>query len=149
MKRIINDSAAIPKRRPMLKEIIHFYKSNNLEHVRAFYADVMKLPLYKDQGTCLIYQLHTHSHIGFCLHHPKEVPASTCITFVYDTVEEVDFFYQRLSKIIKIEDSPSINPIFQIYHFFCQDFEGHTIEIQTFLEDSHENTSIPIKNSTN
>ncbi|MDZ4197137.1 MAG: hypothetical protein U1C51_07860, partial [Candidatus Izemoplasmatales bacterium] len=69
--------------------------------------------------------------------------------FVYDTKEEVDSVYQRLSKIIKIEHFPSINPTFQIYHFFCQDFEGRTIEIQTFLEDTHENTSVSIKNSTN
>jgi hypothetical protein len=133
----------------MLKEIIHFYKSNDLTKVIAFYSDILGLPLYKDQGSCLIYQLHTHSHIGFCLHHPTYFPASTCITFVYDTKEEVDSSYQRLSKLIKIEHLPSLNPTFQIYHFFCQDFEGRTIEIQTFLEDTHENTSLSIKNSTN
>jgi hypothetical protein len=132
----------------MLKEIIHFYKSSDLAKVIAFYSNILELPLYKDQGSCLIYQLHTHSHIGFCLHHPKEVPASTCITFVYDTVQEVDSTYQRLSKLIKLEQLPSYHPTFQIYHFFCQDFEGRTIEIQTFLEDTHENTSVSIKNTT-
>ncbi|TVP94254.1 MAG: VOC family protein [Acholeplasmatales bacterium] len=114
-------------------DVIHFYKVRDLDRVRAFYGELLGLSLYKDQGLCLIYDLDSHGKIGFCTHHPENVPASTCITFVYATREDVDACYRSLNERIGPLPTPSYNTRFGIYHFFAKDFEGLTVEFQTFL----------------
>lgn len=113
-------------------DAIHFYKVRNLNNVRAFYGDLLGLSLYKDQEVCLIYDLNGHGKVGFCTHHPESHPASTCITFVYATREEVDACYQKLKDELGPLKPPTLNPRFNIYHFFVKDLEGLTVEFQVF-----------------
>ena len=115
-------------------DAIHFYRVEDLENVKHFYGKILSLPLYKYQKTCLIYCLKGHGKIGFCTHHPKEKNEATCITFVYETKEAVDEMYAYMKNHVKIDHEPTTNETFKIYHFFLKDFEGLTLEFQTFLK---------------
>ncbi len=114
-------------------DAIHFYKAYDLDNVRRFYGDALSLKLYKDQGSCLIYDMNGHGKIGFCTHHPKFRADSTCITFVYERKEDVERMHQHLKTRAKDVGRPALNDKLKIYHFFAKDFEGHTLEFQTFL----------------
>lgn len=114
-------------------DAIHFYRTYDLEDVKKFYGDVLDLKLYKDQGKCLIYDMKGHGKIGFCTHHPKVMPNSSCITFVYERKIEVERMYEHLKTRAKEISQPKMNDAFKIYHFFCKDPSGHTLEFQTFL----------------
>jgi len=116
-----------------MKTVVHFYKAIDLENIRSFYGEILGLTLFKDQTQCLIYDLNSHGHIGFCTHHPLEKRLSTCITFVYDTVDEVDNKCHYLNARGVICSTPSINEKFKIYHFFTKDYEDNTLEFQCFL----------------
>lgn len=114
-------------------DVIHFYKVSNLENVKKFYGEILGFSLYKDQGKCLIYDT-IFGKIGFCIHFPEETSKS-CITFVYETWEEVDNMYDKLKlSNIDILHKPDENKYFNIYHFFVKDLNGLTLEFQSFTE---------------
>ena len=113
-----------------LTSIIHFYGTNDLTMCHDFYVNRLGFTLVKDQGTCHIYQLTDSSFIGFCEHIPTNVqPRSPIITFV---VKDVYAVYDEWSKWMDIE-RPSISQKFQIEHFFAEDPNGYTLEVQRFL----------------
>ncbi len=116
-----------------MKDVIHFYRVNNLENIRYFYEEVLALKRYKDQGKCLIYDTGGHGKLGFCTHHPANINDNTCITFVYATQAEVDQKYRHFKALGITKNEPSKNETFNIYHFFIKDNEGMTLEFQTFL----------------
>lgn len=116
-----------------MNDVIHFYKTYDLEEVKQFYGDVLGLKLYKDQGKCLIYDLKGHGKIGFCTHHPKLMNESTCITFVYERKIEVEKMYQHVKSRASDVTEPTLNDEFKIYHFYAKDTDGHTLEFQVFL----------------
>ncbi len=115
-------------------DVIHFYRVWDLEKVKAFYGTLLQLPLYKDQGECLIYCAQGHGKIGFCTHHPSTFNDTSCITFVYETQEDVDAMYDYLVKHVDHIHPPSTNKTFDIYHFFCKDTQGLSLEFQVFLK---------------
>ncbi len=115
------------------KDVIHFYKTYDLEDVRRFYGDVLGLDLYRDQGKCLIYDAKGHGKIGFCTHHPENPANSSCITFVFERKIEVERMYERLKSRAKDVTKPRLNEEFKIYQFFVKDLDGHTLEFQMFL----------------
>jgi catechol 2,3-dioxygenase-like lactoylglutathione lyase family enzyme len=117
----------------MIKQIIHFYRVDSLEKAAIFYQDIMGLSLYKDQKECLIYHVEHVGHIGFCKHFPKDVITQSCITFVYQTPDEVDQMYHRLTDLGYEPSKPETNPTFGIYHFFLKDPNGLMVECQVFL----------------
>jgi hypothetical protein len=95
-----------------------------------FYVNKLEFSLYKDQGICHIYQLTDSSFVGFCEHMPVIAQnRSPIITFVVNDVHAV---YDAWKKWMNIE-SPSISEKFQIEHFFAQDPNGYTLEVQRFL----------------
>ena len=116
-----------------MKDVIHFYRVDDLEAVRRFYGEVLGLSLVKDQGVCLIYDCAGHGSIGFCTHHPKQRATDTCITFVYDTKEAVDAMHEKVKEHVKSVGEPTVNETFHIYHFFARDHAGLTLEFQVFL----------------
>lgn len=91
------------------------------------------MPLYKDQkGICKIFTISEESKIGFCSHMPTTFKEkSPIITLI---VEDVDKMYKELlDKHIEVKEPPKLNTTFKIYHFFLNDPNGYTIEIQKFL----------------
>jgi predicted enzyme related to lactoylglutathione lyase len=115
------------------KESITFLGTNKLKVTSNFYQNILGLTLYKDQGVCLIFNINSTSKIGFCEHMPTtKAEKSPIITLV---TEDVDEIYKRLiNKGISIPEKPKENHKFNIYHFFFEEPNGYTIEIQKFLD---------------
>jgi catechol 2,3-dioxygenase-like lactoylglutathione lyase family enzyme len=114
-------------------DFITFLGTKDLTATSNFYKNILGLTLYKDQGVCLIFNINSKSKIGFCEHmqiiHTKKSPILTFVT------NDVDEYYNRLiGKGIVISDRPRLNEKFKIYHFFFEDPNGYTIEIQKFLD---------------
>lgn len=119
----------------MWKGSIVFFGTRNLEDTHAFYQGLLQLPLERDQGQCRIYGVPGGGGLGFCTHlpvvHQGKSPIITLVT------QEVDGVYQRLQKAgISILQEPKENSTFGIYHFFFQDPEAYTIEVQCFLDEA-------------
>ena len=119
--------------RPEITQQITFLHAQNLEETRHFYADVLGLPLARDQGTCLIFQVTQDAYIGFCEHiEPLHPGRKVILTLVS---EDVDGWYAALKASgLNLIDPPTFNPKYQIYHFFLPDPNGYWIEIQRFDE---------------
>ncbi|MFP4286838.1 MAG: VOC family protein [Candidatus Izemoplasmataceae bacterium] len=115
-----------------MKDVIHFYRVEDLDNVKKFYGELLGFKLYKDQKNCLIYDVK-FGKLGFCTHHPKEKKQDACITFVYGSQKEVDRLYHKLARKLIVTDEPTINQDYDIYHFFVRDYEGLTVEFQAFL----------------
>jgi catechol 2,3-dioxygenase-like lactoylglutathione lyase family enzyme len=115
-------------------EFITFFGCKDLKETSNFYQNILGLTLYKDQKICLIFNINKHSKIGFCKHIPViHTEKSPIITLVTDDVDEI--YTILINKGLKISESPKLNEKFKIYHFFFEDPNGYTIEIQRFLED--------------
>lgn len=114
-----------------MKEIIHFYKVADLTKAQDFYQEFLGWTLDKDQGLCHIYDVNGLGKIGFCTHHPSQKNNHTCITFVYDSIKEVDAMYELLKDVVECEQ-PHHNAQFYIYQFFAKDPNNLTLEFQVF-----------------
>ena len=114
--------------------MIHFYRVESLSKAQSFYIDLLGLTLFKDQGKCQIYQTSQGHLIGFCTHFPNQKIEQSCITFVYDSVQDVDEVYLKLNTQGYILEKPTINHFFNIYHFFMKDPNDLTLEFQVFLK---------------
>lgn len=111
--------------------LITFLGTQDLEKTHDFYAGLLGLVLYKDQGVCRVYELRPGAYIGFCTHHPT-VPQelSPIITLL---TEDVDRVYRLLLEAgAPVERPPGPNPGFRIYHFFARDPNGYKVEVQRF-----------------
>ena len=115
-----------------LESMIHFYGTVDLNATDDFYLNHCQATLYKDQGACHIYQLTDSSFIGFCTHLPVVTEhKSPIVTFVVKDVTKVHRKFQSYdSNLIDV----TINPTFNIEHFFVKDPNGYTCEFQRFLD---------------
>jgi len=116
-------------------EFITFLGTHDLKKTSYFYQNILGLTIYKDQKTCLIFNINEQSKIGFCEHlpviHDKKSPIITLVT------NDVDGVYNKLiEKGLDITASPKLNKKFNIYHFFFKDPNGYTLEIQRFLTNT-------------
>jgi catechol 2,3-dioxygenase-like lactoylglutathione lyase family enzyme len=115
------------------KGMITFLGTKDLQKTTKFYIDHLGFKLYKDQGKCHIYTVPGGGMIGFCSH--IDVMASSkspIITFITPDVDKM--YHYLIEKGVEIEKKPEKNPYFPIYHFFLQDPNGYTVEIQKFLD---------------
>lgn len=110
-----------------------FFGTKDLKKVHFFYHRVLELPLYKDQGACKIYQIPGGGMLGFCEHlEVKPEGKGPIITLLTD---DVDGAYRNLvNQGYQTETEPKAHPKFNIYHFFSQDPDGYSLEIQKFLD---------------
>ncbi|ACB83888.1 VOC family protein [Natranaerobius thermophilus] len=110
-----------------------FLGTNDLEKVHDFYHNVLQLPLFKDQGACRIYEIPGGGMIGFCTH--MEVKSEGKAPIITLLTEEVDRAYGSLiDNGYQPFNKPKTNPDFKIYHFFSEDPNGYSLEIQKFLD---------------
>nr|WP_266077919.1 hypothetical protein [Haladaptatus caseinilyticus] len=72
---------------------------------------------------------------GFCSRESADTDG--ILTFVTDDREGVDSLYDELKAWA--QEKPDANPNYDIYHFFAEDPEGRTVEVQTF---DHETKSV-------
>lgn len=110
--------------------VIHFYGTKDLAMCHDFYVNRLGFTLFKDQGLCHIYELTDTAFIGFCEHIP--VVAQPCSPIITLVVNDVWAVYHLWNRWINIEE-PSISQKFQIEHFFTEDPNGYTLEVQRFL----------------
>ncbi len=114
--------------------LIVFFGTKDLQATHKFYAEIMGLTLYKDQGICKIYNVDGGGKIGFCTHlkvlSEKHEPIITLVT------NDVDIAYVNLTASgLKCQGPPEINPKFNINSFYSKDPNGYTVEVQQFLDE--------------
>ncbi len=122
--------------------MIIFYKTQKLKEIQSFYQGKMGMNLWLDQGSCLIFE-KGNLKLGFC--NSDEAETAGTITFLYDSVKEVDAVYQTFEEISTTK--PKVNPDYNIYHFWGKDPEGRSLEFQYFLKpgESPEGAENPIE----
>ncbi len=113
------------------KGFIAFFGSKDLDATHRFYTGLLGLTLAIDQGACRIYQVPGGGFIGFCRHlEVSRRGRAPILTFVTDKVDQV---YEKFKHSdAKVQSEPTLNDNFGIYHFFAQDPQGYTVEIQSF-----------------
>ena len=109
-----------------------FLTVSNLEESTKFYGEKLGLRLARDQGTCRIFHLSGTSYVGVCESNAPRAPNGLTLTMVSD---DVDGWYEKLlAQKVKISHPPKLNEKYQIYHFYLEDPDGYTIEIQRFVD---------------
>ena len=107
---------------------IVFLRTAQFEVVKTFYLERVGMAVWLEQPDICILQ---HGSFLVGLHDQSEVDLSGVLTFVYDTREEVDAMYAKLSDIATTQLKE--NTKYKIYNFYAKDPEGRTIECQCFL----------------
>lgn len=110
---------------------IIFFKTNKLDTLKEFYVNEVGCDIWLKQADCIIFKFG-NMLFGFC--DREVVDTGGMITFFYETQSEVDVMYEKLSSIA--EALPSMNPKYDIYHFFAKDPEGRAIEFQWFKNEN-------------
>jgi len=111
---------------------IVFLGTGNLSITGSFYRDLIGLELFRDQGKCWIFFTANGGMIGFCNH--LQVNAGEDNPIITLLTDEVDEFYEKLTKLGVECTEPTVNEKFNIYHFFTRDPDGYRLEIQRFLD---------------
>jgi catechol 2,3-dioxygenase-like lactoylglutathione lyase family enzyme len=122
---------------PSIDQQNTFLYSHNLTISAQFYEEVMGLSLWKDQGSCRIYQVASDGYLGICQASDLKRPVTGEQSNVIFTLvtQQVDEWYQWLTeKGVNIEKPPTFNKKYHIYHFFLRDPDGYLLEIQRFEE---------------
>ncbi|UTF53129.1 VOC family protein [Natronosalvus rutilus] len=113
---------------------IVFFGTESLEPIVDFYVAEIGAERWLEQPDCTILT-YDNLLIGFCARENADMDGT--ITFVFDTVNEVDAMYDRLTD--RALGEPVENDRYRIYQFFAEDPDGRTLEFQTFR---HETDSI-------
>jgi hypothetical protein len=106
---------------------IVFLRTAQFDAVRSFYLDRVGMTVWLEQPDIAILR---HGNLLVGLHRRPEADLDGLLTFVYETREEVDAMYARLSDTATTELKE--NPKYRIYNFFGVDPEGRKIEFQSF-----------------
>ena len=121
-------------------EQITFIYCEDLKKTAAFYEGQLGLPLVLDQGGCRIVRVAEEGggYLGYC-QRPVEGSSreGVIITLVVSGKDGVDAWYRKLiDNNVHAPYKPKENPEYGIYHFFFQDPDGYTLEIQSFLDQN-------------
>lgn len=110
---------------------IGFYPTRDLQATHDYYTRVLGLSLWRDQGSCHIYEVTGGGFIGFCLRPDVHIPPNVVLTLVTD---DVDGVYARLfAEGVACEAAPKLNEQYGIYHFYAAGPSGERVEVQGFL----------------
>lgn len=105
-----------------------FFRTEHRAAVTSFYVDRLDFEVWLDQeGGCTILQ-YDNLLVGFC--DADETETDGIVTVVLETESAVDALYEELADIAR--GPPDTNDDFDIYHFFAEDPDGRTLEVQTF-----------------
>lgn len=109
---------------------IVFFATTDRPTVVDFYTDRLGFDRWLEQDGCTVLR-HENLLLGFC---DGEDPDSEGIVTIYlDSRTAVETWHSRLHDVARSD--PVENDRFQIYHFFGDDPEGRTFEVQTFLHE--------------
>lgn len=116
---------------PAISEFIVFLPAPNWDATRAFYEQVLGLPIALEQADCVIYQVAGTGYLGFCQRAETPQPAERVIVTL--VAHEVDAWHAHLQAHgVEVAKPPAYNERYQIYHMFARDPNGYLIEIQRF-----------------
>ena len=122
---------------PDVDQQITWFLTRDLEATVRFYENAVGLTCVLDQKdvNCRIYRVSSDGYIGFCQRdYVPEQPAKICITIVSTKVDE---WYQHLCDHgVTVDKPPAFSSKANLYHFFCRDPNGYTLEVQQFLDPS-------------
>ncbi|MDO4739318.1 MAG: VOC family protein [Eubacteriales bacterium] len=119
-----------------LTSSVIFFPCRDIAETRAYYTQVLGLPLYKDLGASIWLDCG-YGYLGFVQYEPERPMASgACISFNLGSVEEVDAMYARLQTlpVLGLRGAPQRHPAFPVYSFFFSDPNGYTLEYQKTLD---------------
>ena len=113
---------------------VTFLYASDLEVSADFYENQLGLKQVLDQGQCRIFQVSKDGFLGVCQGEDGAEPARDGVIVTLVT-EDVDGWYERLTAMgMSIEAEPTLNPTFNIYHFFLRDPDGYLLEVQRFCD---------------
>lgn len=113
---------------------IGFYPTRDLPATHDFYVNVLGLTLWRDQGTCHIYEVAGGGYIGFCQRDDVNIPNNVVLTLVLD---DVDGVYATLQVAgVECEAAPKLNEQYSIYHFYARGPNGERVEVQRFEDEA-------------
>jgi catechol 2,3-dioxygenase-like lactoylglutathione lyase family enzyme len=120
--------------RPAIAQQVTFLYSRDLATAARFYEQVLALPLVLDQGTCRIYRVAGEAFVGICQRDDAPPPDPSGRPVILTLVsQDVDGWHRYLlDRGVAIENPPTLNEDFNIYHLFCRDPDGYLVEVQRF-----------------
>ncbi len=119
--------------RPEIEEQITFLYVKDLERSKAFYQGVMGLPLVLDQAHCRIYRTGNSAYLGLCENKERMSVADREGIIFTLVVNDVRSWYEYLlAQGWEVAEEPKFNDRYLITHFFFQDPDGYTLEVQRF-----------------
>jgi catechol 2,3-dioxygenase-like lactoylglutathione lyase family enzyme len=122
---------------PPFDQLVTFLYAVDTAASRAFYGEVLRLPLALDQGGCAIYAVAgMRGFLGICpARGPREVSdprreGGAIVTLVTPAVEAWHAWLAAAG--VAIEAPPARHAGIGITHFFFRDPAGYLLEIQRF-----------------
>ena len=103
-------------------------RTAQFDAVKSFYLDRMGMEVWLEQPEISILRF---GNLLVGLHKQPVGDTDSLLTFYYDSREDVDAMYTKLSAFATTE--PRENTRYCIYNFFGKDPEGRQFEIQHFL----------------
>jgi len=118
--------------RQLFDQQVTFLYVRDLEASDAFYRGKLGLEMVLDQGSCRILRVSRDGFLGICQCRDERPsnPEGIIVTLVS---RDVDGWHRDLTaKGVEFDSAPAENAIFNIYHCFLKDPDGHQLEIQRF-----------------
>lgn len=113
---------------------IVFFRTEQRGAVVAFYTEVLGFETWLEQEAGCRILRRENLLLGFC--DAEETESGGIVTVVLETEGAVDAMYDDLEAVA--DHPPEVNEEFHIYHFFAEDPDGRTVEVQTFRHDTPE-----------
>lgn len=109
-----------------------FFPCKNMAETKAYYTEVLGLPVYKDLGATLWLGCG-YGYLAFVEYGDgRPLATGQCISFNMPSINDVDEMYKTLltRPVISLKDMPAQHPRFPVYSFFLSDPNGYTLEFQ-------------------
>ena len=109
-----------------------FFPCRDIEETKAYYVQVLVLPVYKDLGSTVWFDCG-YGYLAFVQYGDDRPMASgACISFNLASVDAVDDMYAAMltRPTIGLKNPPAHHPRFPVYSFFLSDPNGYTLEFQ-------------------
>lgn len=113
--------------------LVTFFHTGDMALVRAFYENLLSLPLFMDRGGYRLYDAGGAGKLGFGETEDFRPTEDVLISFILPTREAVD----QLCTVIRdaglpILQEPVDKDLYGIYNFFARDTEGRRVEFMFF-----------------
>ena len=119
--------------RSTLQGQVTFLPTDDLDATHAFYADLLGLPLVRDQGICRIYATAPGAYLGFC-DRGYAVPDRYRVVLTL-LVDDVEGAFARVRQAgAEVVSEPAHSERFAAVTAFVRDPNGYLVELQRFDE---------------